>query len=413
MRLWHDDLLELKAWLAVLRLPRVGAVTFVKLLDQYDELKQLFSLSSARLKCAGLGSQAVSLVNITRLEDLAAGETHNVLLAGVSEDIRWACRENNHIVCYKDQDYPSLLKEIHDPPPVLFVAGDPALLNYRQLGIVGSRSPSQLGLMNTRCFSQYLVEQGMVVSSGLAAGIDGEAHQAALDAGGFTIAVAGHGLDQIYPRHHLRLAQSIRQAGAVISEFPIGTQLRPQLFPRRNRIISGLSEGVLVVEAALKSGSLITARMAMEQGREVFAIPGSIHNPLSRGCHQLIKQGAKLVESGEDIFHELQGFEALAQNAVAGRIRQPVDKKPAEKVEHSPLAVSPPVKRVLSLPDMKLSAEEEKVLQFIEIDPLPFDLIVERSGIEARVVASLLVMLELDGCVYQEAGGYCRQLMEQ
>ena len=413
MRLWHDDLLELKAWLAVLRLPRVGAVTFVKLLDQYDDLKQLFSLSSAQLKCAGLGSQAVSLMNITRLEELAAGETHNVLLAGVSEDIRWASRENNHIVCYKDQDYPSLLKEIHDPPPVLFVAGDPALLNYRQLGIVGSRSPSQLGLMNTRCFSQYLVEQGMVVSSGLAAGIDGEAHQAALDAGGFTIAVAGHGLDQIYPRHHLRLAQSIRQAGAVISEFPIGTQLRPQLFPRRNRIISGLSEGVLVVEAALKSGSLITARMAMEQGREVFAIPGSIHNPLSRGCHQLIKQGAKLVESGEDIFHELQGFEALAQNAVADRIRQPVGKKSAKKAEHSPLAVSPPVKRVLSLPDIKLSAEEEKVLQFIEIDPLPFDLIVERSGIEARVVASLLVMLELDGCVYQEAGGYCRQLMEQ
>ena len=413
MKLRHDDLLELKAWLAVLRLPRVGAVTFVKLLDQYDELKQLFSLSSAQLKCAGLGSQAVSLMNVTRLEDLAAGETHNVLLAGVSEDIHWACRENNHIVCYNDQDYPSLLKEIHDPPPVLFVAGDPALLNYRQLGIVGSRSPSQLGLMNTRCFSQYLVEQGMVVSSGLAAGIDGEAHQAALDAGGFTIAVTGHGLDQIYPRHHLRLAQSICQAGAVISEFPIGTQLRPQLFPRRNRIISGLSEGVLVVEAALKSGSLITARMAMEQGREVFAIPGSIHNPLSRGCHQLIKQGAKLVESGEDIFHELQGFEALAQNAVADRMRQPADKKPAKKAERSPLAANSPVSHSLSLPDIKLSAEEEKVLQFIEIDPLPFDLIVERSGIEARVVASLLVMLELDGCVYQEAGGYCRQLMEQ
>mgnify|MGYP001043726574 CR=1 FL=1 len=418
MQNWSDDPLELKAWLAVGRLPRVGAVSFQKLLKQDVLPQQLFSFSAERLKSLGLGKQAVSQLQSTSLQQLESLQPLTPLLEGVQKDILWAQHPDHHILCYYDPRYPSLLKEIHDPPPYLFVAGDPDLLNTPQIAVIGSRNPSQAGLSNTRNFSRYLAQNGLVISSGLAAGIDGEAHQAALNAGGFTIAVAGHGLDHLYPRQHLNLARAICKSGAVISEYPIGTQPRPQLFPRRNRIISGLSYGVLVVEAALKSGSLITARMALEQGREVFAIPGSIHHPLSRGCHSLIKQGATLVESGEDMFNELQGFasfkhsmpDVLTQQAAPalGKTQEAEERQAVLHEESAPEPVSQQVEQSQA-PDHELQPEEGRLFNYLEHSPLAMDLIIERSGLSASEVASSLVLLELKGLVVQEAGGYCRK----
>ena len=196
-----------------------------------------------------------------------------------------------------DARYPELLKQIADPPSILFVQGDVSLLAKWQIALVGSRNPSASGRDTAYEFSRYLAQDGITINSGLAMGIDAASHQGALAAGGKTIAVIGTGLDRVYPAKHRELAHEIASTGAIVSEFALGTSPRAENFPRRNRIISGLSLGTVVVEAAVKSGSLITARMAMEQGREVFAIPGSIHNPLARGCHQLIRQGAKLVEN--------------------------------------------------------------------------------------------------------------------
>ncbi|MBV1871014.1 MAG: DNA-processing protein DprA [Gammaproteobacteria bacterium] len=380
------------------RLPRVGAVSFQKLLKQGVAPQQLFSFSAERLQSLGLSQRAIAMLQATSLKQLDTFEPLTPWLEGVQKDVMWAEHPDHHIICYHDPRYPPLLKEIHDPPSCLFVAGFPELLSAPQIAVIGSRNPSQSGLGNTRNFSRHLSQNGLVITSGLAAGIDGEAHQAALDSGGFTIAVAGHGLDSLYPRKHLNLARAICKAGAVISEYPIGTQARPQLFPRRNRIISGLSCGVLVVEAALKSGSLITARMALEQGREVFAIPGSIHHPLSRGCHSLIKQGATLVESGEDMFSELQGFASMNFSLPDLRACQEEDICHNEVSEEKPTTSDP-------------AAVEEgsAILTYLDFSPLPLDVIVDRSGMSVSEVASELVLLEIKGLVIEEAGGYCLQ----
>lgn len=396
MQSWSDDPLEQKAWLAIGRLPRVGAVTFQKLLQLGIPLQQLFSFSTEQITSLGLSKQASNLLNSISLSQLDSPAPSFPLLEGVAKDLLWSQGSDRYIISFYDPLYPPLLKEIHDPPPYLFVAGNPYSLSAPQLAVIGSRNPSQAGLSNARSFSSFLAQQGLGITSGLAAGIDGEAHQAALDAKGFTLAVAGHGLDHLYPRQHLNLARGICQSGAVISEYPIGTKPRPQLFPRRNRIISGLAYGVLVVEAALKSGSLITARMALEQGREVFAIPGSIHNPQCRGCHSLIKQGAKLVENGEDIFQELQGFVALSE-------------APGKDVTvYSSSDYRQPELPVQQSMTEEYDTPEHRLLTFIDYDPIPLDIIVERSGLSASEVASLLVLLELQGLVVQEAGGYCR-----
>ena len=231
----------------------------------------------------------------------------------VEPDLRWAEDESHHILTLHDLAYPRLLREIADPPPLLFVHGNPALLSRPQIAIVGSRNPSAGGRSLAEDFARSLCRSGLIVTSGMALGIDAASHQGALRAKGGTIAVAGTGPDRIYPARHRSLAQAIVEQGAIISEFSLGTPALPGNFPRRNRIISGLSLGVLVVEAACKSGSLITARLAAEQGREVFALPGSIHNPLARGCHRLIRQGAKLVEDIGDILEELGPLAAVTE----------------------------------------------------------------------------------------------------
>lgn len=230
--------------------------------------------------------------------------------SAVDRDLQWLqLNPHAHIITLLDCNYPSLLKKIANPPPILYVLGDIECLALPQIAIVGTRNPSSIGIQNAGYFSQQLVKMGFIITSGLAIGIDGFAHQGALEVqDGKTVAVLAHGLDSIYPGCHTNLAEQIKSNGCLVSEFAIGAPVVPGNFPRRNRIISGLSLGVLVVEAAFKSGSLITAGYAADQGREVFAIPGLINSAKVRGCHQLIRQGAKLVESAADVREELESL---------------------------------------------------------------------------------------------------------
>jgi DNA processing protein len=289
----------------------------------------------------------------------------------------WLDRPGNHIVTLCDPAYPPLLRQIPDPPPLLFVRGDPALLAAPQLAVVGSRNPTPGGTDNARAFARALARAGLAVTSGLALGIDAAAHEGALEVAGRTLAVAGTGLDRVYPASHRALAHAIAAGGALISEFPLGTPPRRENFPQRNRIISGLALGVLVVEAAPASGSLITARLAAEQGREVFAIPGSIHSPLARGCHALIRQGAKLVETAQDILEELG---PLAQAAAGAE-------SPAG---HPPAATSP---------------AEEALLVQLGHDPADVDTLCARAGLTPDAVSSMLLQMELRGLVASCPGG--------
>jgi DNA processing protein len=282
--------------------------------------------------------------------------------------------------------YPPQLLAIPDPPQSLFVRGDPALLALPQLAIVGSRGPTPTGRETAFAFARRLANAGLAVTSGLAAGIDSAAHQGALAANGRTLAVCGTGLDRVYPRHNQSLAEDIAARGALVSEFPPGTPPLPHHFPRRNRLISGLSLGVLVVEARYRSGSLITARLAAEQGREVFALPGSIHNPLARGCHRLIRDGARLVESPEEVLEGLQGdlFRALSSGAL-----QPTG---AARFSGGPL-----------------DSDSKILLNACGFEPVDADILVERTGFSAAAITSMLLMLELRGELESSAGGkYCR-----
>ncbi|NHZ69869.1 MAG: DNA-protecting protein DprA, partial [Thermotogales bacterium] len=285
-----------------------------------------------------------------------------------------------------DPGYPALLKEIPDPPALLFVHGDPDYLNQPQLAVVGSRNPSHDGAALAREFSAHLASSGLTITSGLATGIDGAAHQGALQAGGGTVAVTGTGLDRVYPAKHRQLAHQIAENGALVSEFPPGTLPLPENFPRRNRIISGLSLGTLVVEAALRSGSLITAHAALEQGREVFAIPGSIHNPLARGCHALIREGAKLVETGDHILEELASLVTLCLS----QANDGVTPKSAAGISENPA---------------NLDAEYFNLLDLMGYEPVSVDQLVQRSGLTPEQVSSMLLLLELENHVNSSPGG--------
>ena len=265
---------------------------------------------------------------------------------------------------------------------MLHVIGDRRLLSTPQLAIVGSRNPSPMGQENARAFAKSLAGAGLVITSGMALGIDGAAHRGALEAGGKTIAVAGTGLDRVYPSRHRDLAHDIAKHGALVSEYPLGMPPRPENFPVRNRLISGLSLGTLVVEAALRSGSLITARLATEQGREVFAIPGSIHSPQAKGCHALIRQGAKLVESAQDILEELGPLASVATHAVYDN------------------AVSV----------CQLDPPTAALLKQIGHDPVSVDALIERSGLTADVVSSMLLQMELNGLVSNCPGGKVQRI---
>ncbi len=312
----HPETMDLFAWLALVRAPGLGPRQAHALLERFGSPAALMDAPASELKRSGVPESVRAWIRDPDRE-------------AIERDLEWLSGENRHLVCWESADYPSMLAGIDQPPLALFVAGDPSLLRSPALAIVGSRNPTSAGRENAEAFAAFLAGCGLTIVSGMALGIDAAAHRGAMRTGR-TIAVCGTGLDEVYPAKHRRLAAEIADNGAVISEFPCGTGARTENFPRRNRIISGLAAGTLVVEAAIRSGSLITARLASEQGREVFAIPGSIHNPLAKGCHQLIRQGAKLVDTAEHIRtrsvaryrrHSHGGSDAIAPRKRAGRRR--------------------------------------------------------------------------------------------
>lgn len=288
MHLLEEKLL----WISLGRISGIGSQTYCQLLKAFGSPESIYSTNAKQLR---------EIVSDRIVSEIIRGYDTDAL----AQTRQWLDQDNNHLVTLADPEYPKSLLEIADPPPFLYAKGNLALLNQPGIAIVGSRNASVQGEKNAEAFAFDLCAYGLCIVSGLALGIDGAAHRGALRAKGSTIAVVGTGLDIVYPAKHRDLAHQIVQHGLIVSEFDLGTPSKPQNFPKRNRIISGLSLGCLVVEANLQSGSQITARLATEQGREVFAIPGSIHSPMSKGCHQIIKQGAKLVDCLQDIVEEL------------------------------------------------------------------------------------------------------------
>lgn len=371
---------ELEAWLILLRTPGIGPATLRELVAAHGTAK-------AALAAARRGSLPRPLEDASR-DWLRAPDTR--LLAA---DLAWLAEPAHSLLTCDGEDFPALLQEIPSAPAALFVAGDAGLLWQPQVAIVGSRNASQGGLATATSFARALSAAGFVVTSGLAEGIDGAAHAAALDAGGTTIAVLGTGPDLVYPPRHRELAARVRANGALLSEFPPGTPGNPVHFPRRNRLIAGLALGTLVVEASLRSGSLITARNATEAGREVFAIPGSIHNPLARGCHRLIRDGAKLVETVEEVVAELA---PLAQG-LGAQLR--------ERLGEPPGAAAP-----AACPARTNDPDYAALLAALGHDAVGIDQLAARTGLPVPTLASMLLMLELEGEVVAGGGGtYARR----
>ncbi len=350
----------------LLKAPQLGLQTFYKALKVFETPKQIFTASESQRKACGF-FKSITLEYLSQPDHTA-----------VQADLDWACGDDCHILTLVDKGYPPQLKAIADPPPILYVRGDVSHLSKPQLAIIGSRNPTPGGRQNSYEFAQSLAEVGVVITSGMASGIDANAHIGALEAGQPTIAVCGTGLDRVYPAKHKSLAHQISMQGTLVSEFMIGTLPIANNFPRRNRVISGLSLGTLVVEASIKSGTMITARLAAEQGREVFAIPSSIHNPLSQGCHQLIRQGAKLVGSIDDIIDEL------------------------------PLDLTVSVKDNICLKDKKeMDNATSAVLKYLSYDAMSVDEVVEKSGLSPQIIMQELLLLELANKVIKVNGtGY-------
>jgi DNA processing protein len=359
-------------WLRLRHAPEVGPATLARLLARFSTPGAILAAPSGQLRALGLGDRALAVLDGSEV------------LPGVSADLRWAEGADHHILTLDDPRYPPMLREIAAPPGVLYVTGNPEVLADPQLAVVGSRHPTPGGAESARAFAAHLARSGLVITSGLALGIDAAAHQGALDADGATVAVMATGPDRIYPARHKDLAHRIARTGALVSEFPVGTQARAEHFPQRNRLISGLSAGTLVVEAALGSGSLITARCASEQGREVFAMPGSIHNPVARGCHRLIRQGAKLVETADDVLEELAAILRPVTAATA---------PPSRAADHA------------QVPDEARDPDHERLLEAMGFDPVTVDQLVSRTGLTVEAVSSMLLLMELRGQVASLSGG--------
>lgn len=350
-------------YLALNRMNKVGPRTVIKLQKRWPDLKEMFQLSAKELENAGLPPMLAQIIT-------------NFDMNQVEADKNWLSEDkNHHLLTWESKEYPELLKEIADPPLVLYAKGNLSALGQPNLAIVGSRNPSITGSENAKHFSKALTTYQITIVSGLALGIDAQAHIGCLEGGGQTIAVLGTGIDCIYPRRHIKLAEQITQNGLLITEFPLKSPPIAGHFPRRNRIISGLSLCTLVIEAAIKSGSLITAKMALEQNRDVLAIPGSIHNPLARGCHYLLQQGAKLVTSVNDVLDEL-------------------------RIEYSQITTE---KAVFSL-----AREKENLVKFIGFEMTSVDQIIIRSGYSVEQVTGTLAELELAGTIVCVPGGYMR-----
>jgi DNA processing protein len=372
------DTAAIGLWLALSLLPELGSA-------QLKSLQQLLAATAGGTTLTETAARAAGMSPALwhQLDEFRHGRFPPAIAPLIDRCLRWAGQPNHHLLTWNCAAYPPLLREIAEPPPVLFVAGSPDVLALPQLGIVGSRSPTADGRKNARQFAAQLVAAGYQITSGLALGIDAESHRGALDCHGVTIAVLGSGLDCIYPPQNSTLAASIVERGALVSEFLPDAVPEAWHFPRRNRIISGLAHGVLVVEAAKRSGSLITARLAAEQGREVFVIPGSIHNPMARGCHLLIRQGAKLVETVEDVLEELPPLLCWEQQHAA-------QANTAEAVGNA----------------TQLSDETRHVLACIAYDPVPVDMLVLRSGLALPELYAQLLQLEMLALIERQAAGY-------
>ena len=346
-------------------IPGIGGETQRRLLSAFGLPEAIFSAGRSTLR--GVAGDRIATLLL---------DTDNSIAVSAAET--WASQQGHALITLGSADYPPALLEIPDPPTLLYAMGRFELLTRPMLSIVGSRNPTPQGVQNAECFSEALARAGLVIASGLALGIDAAAHRAALRAGGDTVAFIGTGIDRIYPSRNRELARDIAAQGCIVSEFPLGTPAIGSNFPRRNRLISGIGRGTLVVEAAIDSGSLITARLAAEQNREVFAVPGSIHSPQSRGCHQLLKQGAKLVETVQDILDEL------------------LWKKPSD----------PPV----ALDSGDSVSPMDPLLDIIGFDPCSIDLLAARSGLSIDVLSTRLMQMELDGYLAHLAGGSVQRI---
>ncbi|HTH94492.1 MAG TPA: DNA-processing protein DprA [Rhodocyclaceae bacterium] len=362
---------ELADWLRLTLIPGLGSVGQRKLL-------QAFGLPLAIFKARGNELRAV--IGDTLAAQLADHANAPSTNATIETALDWASEAGNHILTLADSAYPQALLTSNDPPPLLYAKGRVELLQQTMLSVVGSRNATRQGELDAEAFATHLSHAGLAVVSGLALGIDAAAHRGGLKGKGSTIAVIGTGIDRIYPARNADLARHIAEQGVILSEFPLGTGPLAHNFPRRNRIIAGLGLGCLVIEAAERSGSLITARLAAEAGREVFAIPGSIHSALARGCHKLIRQGAKLVESAEDILEELK-WEAVVS---------PISIIPAETTP--------------------LGDEELKLINMLGDVPCDLETLGERSGLTPEVLLAMLLPMELDGRIASLPGGRYQKL---
>lgn len=362
---------QLAHWLRLEAVRGVGPETARKLLRRFGLPSNIFSADFDALR---------ELVS-ERIAQALAAPPDVAARAQIALALQWAGEPGNRILTLADADYPANLLHIADPPLLLYVKGRIELLSRPALAVVGSRNATAQGIVNAEKFAEALSLVGWTIVSGLALGIDTAAHQGALrhaNEGGATVAVIGTGADIVYPARNHALAHQIAQAGCIVSEYPLGTPAHSGNFPRRNRIISGLSRGVLVIEAAAESGSLITARMAAEQGRDVFAIPGSIHSPLAKGCHQLIKQGAKLVESAQDILEEYGQALSGGTPAQAGTIAK--------------------------------TAPSDPLLDLIGFDPVDVETLALRAGQDIASLHAQLLTLELQGCLERLPGEIYRRL---
>jgi DNA processing protein len=354
-----------RAWLRLAQ-AHISVSELTALIERFEDLDTIVRQSAQRLSDTGLSGKKAQAVSSP--DEKALDAAHH-----------WLEDDNQNIVGYGDESYPELLTEIRGAPLLLFVNGEIDALHLPSLAIVGSRNPTRGGTRNAVDFSRHLARSGYTIISGLAQGIDTAAHRGALDVGARTVAILGHGIDRVYPSQNHELAHQIAENGALVSEYPLGAPPDKRHFPERNRLISGLSLGTLVIEAARRSGSLITARLAAEQGREVFALPGSIHNPLARGCHELIRQGAKLVETAADIGAELA--------PLAGHLQQSAT---------APEAVTTP-----------LDDDDDyiELRQILSHDPTSIDELEKQCALTIEQLSSMLLMLELHGEVELLSGG--------
>ncbi len=371
-----------QAWLLLTQTKGLGTARIKMLLDYYNDASAIFKQRH--------------FPNELKIPQAVQQSLKNPDFDTIKQDLYWLEKEGNSVLTLNDDLYPPLLKQTDSPPPLLYITGNPQVLLQAQLAVVGSRNASAVGLKNTHAFCYDLAKNGLVITSGMALGVDGAAHAAALKANGITIAVMGTGLDSVYPPRHRDLAHQIAEKGALVSEFAIGTKPNAYNFPRRNRIICGLSLGTLVMEASVKSGTLITARQTMEINRPVMAIPGSIHSPMVKGCHLLIKQGAKLVESAQEILEELTPLAASLSMQIKQKLAN-LDSNTEAKNE----AITDTLQE-----NEEISSQHQRVLECIQYEATSLETIMQKSACNAQEIASILLILELENKIQTMPGAH-------